>query len=150
MQNFSGTSVAATGANGTQCGVSGAHNQLLLPQHAREYRREDRYRVTWKVAVAVNGQIYGEKMMDISLHGAAILSEHNLKPETYVTLNIHVPLLASIGAPKILTVRGITTYSVHDAAHLCFRIGINFVEFELPSDRTYLEERLKNYHSNNS
>lgn len=150
MQNFSGTSVATTGANGTQCGVSGTLNQSLQPQHAREYRREERYRVTWKAAVAVNGKIYVERMMDISLHGAAILSEHNLKPETYVTLNIHVPLLASIGASKILTVRGITTYSVHDAAHLCFRVGISFVEFELPSDRTYLEERLRNHHSNNS
>lgn len=150
MQNFSGTSVATTGANGIRHGVSGALDQSSLPQHAREYRREDRYMVAWRVAIAVNGRMYNGRMKDISLHGAAILSEHNLKPETCVTLNIHVPLLACVGAPKILTVHGITAYSVHDAAHLCFRIGVNFIEFEQTSDRAHLEERLKNQLSNNS
>jgi len=149
MQNFSETSLAAISADGVPHGASGTFDKSLLSQNAREHRKEDRYRVTWKVAIAIDGHgVHDGRIKDISLHGAAILNVHNLKPETYVTLYIHIPLLVCTGVPKILTVHGITSYSVHDVANLCFRVGVTFVEFELASDLTYLEERLKNYYSN--
>ena len=149
MQNFSETAVAATSVGGVPYGVSGTLGRSLLSQNVREHRKEDRYRVAWKVAIAVEGQgVHDGRIRDISLHGAAILNVRNLKPESYVTLCIHMPSLVCIGVPKILIVHGITSYSVHDASNLCFRIGVAFVEFELPSDRACLEERLKNHCSN--
>lgn len=119
----------------------------LPPQGIKEHRNEARYRAPWRAAIAIQGQdfIYG-RIRDISLHGTAILNGFNLNPGTSVTLNIHVPTLATPCAPKVLVIYGTTSYSIHDADHLCFRIGITFVKFELDTDRVYLEERLTNHH----
>lgn len=88
---------------------------------------------------------YG-RVKDISLHGAAILSDLNVKSGTRITLNIHIPTLGRPCEQKVLIVRGTSVYTVYDADRLCFRFGISFIEFEQASDRAYLEERLTNYH----
>lgn len=133
-------------------GVLGAPSDIvpvvsLPPQGVKEHRNETRYKASWRAAIAVEGHsfIYG-RIRDISLHGTAILNELNINPGTRVTINVHIPALATPCAPKVLVVHGTTSYSVHDADHLCFRIGITFVKFEPATDRVYLEERLINHH----
>jgi hypothetical protein len=46
----------------------------------------------------------------------------------------------------VLTVHGMTRYTVHDSDDLLFRVGIAFTEFEMVSDRGYLDERLTRHH----
>lgn len=117
------------------------------PGNARYHRKEGRYMAAWKIAVAAEGQgQHNGKLRDISLHGAAILVECNLKPQTRVTLHIHVPSLEG-RAPKILVIHGATTYTVHDMHSLRFRTGISFAKFDVASDQAYLESRLTNHHS---
>lgn len=131
----------------------------MLPQGGKEQRRETRYMVSWRVAVSVNGQglVNGQDLVngrdwhygrvkDISLHGAAILNELNLKPGTRVTLNIHMPTLNRLCEPKVLIVHGTIAYTAHDTSLMCFRSGISFAKFEQESDKAYLEERLANNH----
>ncbi|MDP4030439.1 MAG: PilZ domain-containing protein [Gallionella sp.] len=119
----------------------------MLPQGSKDLRRETRYMVSWRVAVSVNGQEwhYG-RVKDISLHGAAILNELNLKPGTRVTLSIHMPTLNRLCEPKVLIVHGTIAYTAHDTSLMCFRSGISFAKFEQESDKAYLEERLASNH----
>lgn len=128
-------------------------NNSMLPQGSKDLRRETRYMVSWRVAVSVNGQdlVNGQgwhygRVKDISLHGAAILNELNLKPGTRVTLNIHMPTLNRLCEPKALIVHGTIAYTAHDTSLMCFRSGISFAKFEQESDKAYLEERLANNH----
>ncbi|MDO8466332.1 MAG: PilZ domain-containing protein [Gallionella sp.] len=134
-------------------GVLGAIGDIspvysLPPRGKKELRNETRYMASWRAAVSVEGRDfhYG-RIRDISLHGTAILSGLNIKDGTGVTLNIHIPALTTPCASKVLIVRGIASYAVHDVDHQCFRVGITFVEFEPAEDRTYLEERLTNHHA---
>jgi len=115
----------------------------------KEQRKEIRYRASWRITVAIEGNAsYDGKVRDISMHGAAILIGRNLKPGLSVTLHIHIPSLSlHPDAAKILIVHGKTSYTVHDANDLSFRVGISFVNFELESDRNYLEDRLTKHHS---
>lgn len=121
--------------------------QSLPPQGGKEHRRETRYRATWKVTVAIENQdSHDGRISDISLHGAAVLLGRNLKPDTKVTLRIYIPSLTGPYPPAILTVYGMTRYTVHASDDQCFRIGIAFTEFELVSDRGYLNTRLTSHH----
>lgn len=119
----------------------------MLPQGSKDLRRETRYMVSWRVAVSVNGQgLHYGRAKDISMHGAAILNELNLKPGTRVTLSIHMPTLNRLCEPKVLIVHGTIAYTAHDTSLMCFRSGISFAKFEQESDKAYLEERLANNH----
>ena len=120
---------------------------VSLSPDAKEHRSETRYKASWRVAVSVDGQdfIYG-RIRDISVCGTAILNGLNIKPGTGVTLNIHIPTLTAPCVPKTLIVHGTSSYVVHDADHLCFRVGIVFNKFELAADIAYLKERLANHH----
>ena len=158
MDNFTETSVAEPGVNQGQFDalnvldnmppVKSTPPQNIKPlQSVKEQRKEARYMVSWRAAISVKGRdSYYGRIKDISLCGAAILNELNLKNDTSVALNIHIPILNKCGESKILIVHGKTTYSVYDANRLCFRVGIAFVKFELESDRAYLEKHLKNHH----
>lgn len=134
-------------------GVLAAFNDVtpiesLPPQGVKEHRREIRYKASWKIAVTVEGKdLHDGRIKDISLHGAAILMGRNLKPNASVMLHIHIPSLAGPDVPKVLRVNGMTSYTVHDASDQCFRVGVYFVKFEMPSDCAYLEARLTNHHS---
>lgn len=134
------------GVLGTVGDISPIHS--LPPRGKKDLRSEIRYMAAWRVAVSLEGRNfhYG-RIRDISLHGTALLSGLNFKEGTSVTLNIHTPSLTAPCASKVLIVRGITSYAVHDAHHQCFRVGITFTEFEPAEDRTFLEERLTNYHA---
>ncbi|MDO8465821.1 MAG: PilZ domain-containing protein [Gallionella sp.] len=121
--------------------------QSLPLQDGREHRKETRYRVTWKVDIAVEGQeLHDGRINDISLHGASILLGRNLKADTKVTLRIYIPSITGPYPPTVLTVHGMTRYTVHDSEDLLFRVGIAFAEFEMVSDRGYLNARLTNHH----
>jgi hypothetical protein len=117
------------------------------PEGGSEHRRETRYRATWKVDIIVGGQdLHDGRLNDISLHGASILLGHNLKPDIKVTLRIYIPSITGPYPPTVLTVHGMTRYTVHDSDDLLFRVGIAFTEFEMVSDRGYLNERLTRHH----
>ncbi|MDD2914072.1 MAG: PilZ domain-containing protein [Gallionella sp.] len=122
-------------------------NKSPSPQNARGHRKEIRYKVAWRVAVLVGGlNPYYGRVKDISLDGAAILNELNLKCGASVVLNIHIPALNGSCDSKIMSVHGKTIYTVYDADRMCFRVGVTFVRFEQESDRAYLAERLINNH----
>lgn len=152
MRNFTEASVAKNSVNQSMLGILGTFDnvsptQSSLPQGVKELRSATRYMVSWRVAVFVKGRdFYYGKIKDISLCGAAILNELNLKNGTSVTLKIHVPTLNRCCESRALIVHCKTTYAVYDAGRLCFRVGVTFDKFELESDRAYLEERLKNHH----
>jgi len=119
----------------------------LLPQGGKENRRAIRYKVTWRIVIDIEGHdVYEGKIKDISVYGAAILNGLNLKPNTGITLHIHIPTLSNHGTPRVIKVEGKTSYSIHDDKHRCFRVGIAFIEFGRASDRAYLEARLSNHH----
>ena len=119
----------------------------LPKQGTKELRKETRYKVAWKIVVAVEGQdLHNGRIMDISQHGAAILNGFNIKPGTSVTLNIHIPTLTTPCTQKVLVVHGTTSFTVHDAEHRCFRVGITFTKFDSATGMAYLEERLTNHH----
>lgn len=121
--------------------------ESLPPEDGREHRRETRYRATWKVDVIVGGQdLHDGRLNDISLHGAAILLGRNLKSDIKVTLRIYIPSITGPYPPTVLTVHGMTRYTVHDSNDLLFRVGVAFTEFEMVSDRGYLNERLTSHH----
>lgn len=134
------------GVLGTVGDISPIHS--LPPRGKKDLRSEIRYMAAWRVAVSPEGRDfhYG-RIKDISLHGTALLSGLNFKEGTSVTLNIHIPSLTAPCASKVLIVRGITSYAVHDVDHQCFRVGITFTEFEPAEDRAFLEERLTNHHA---
>jgi hypothetical protein len=118
------------------------------PKGGIENRRGDRYKATWRVAVEASGHdLHYAKINDISLFGVAILNDQNLKPQSKTTLHIQIPSVKNTVDQKILIVHGLTAYSIHDAKHGCFRIGINFNEFGLESDRDFLHTRLTTHHS---
>ncbi|MDD5299127.1 MAG: PilZ domain-containing protein [Gallionella sp.] len=158
MDNFTETSVAEASVNQGQFDVLGVFDNvppvkssppqdIKPPPSMKEQRKEARYMVPWRVAISVKGRdSYYGRIKDISLCGAAILNELNLKNGTSITLNIHIPLLDRGREAKILIVHGKTTYSVYDANRLCFRVGVAFVKFEREADRAYLEKHLKNHH----
>ena len=134
-------------AENNQLRASSGMPNSLPPKCGKEHRREARYMVSWRAALSVDGQkIHYGRLKDISPHGAAILNDFNIKPGACVTLNIHVPTLDISCESRILTAYGIAAYTVCDAEHQCFRIGISFVEFGQTSDRAYLEERLASCH----
>lgn len=57
-----------------------------------------------------------------------------------------MPSITGPFPPTVLTVHGMTRYTVHDADDLLFRVGIAFIEFEMVSDRGYLDARLTSHH----
>lgn len=121
--------------------------EAFPPEGGSEHRKETRYRATWRVDVIVGGQdLHDGRLNDISLHGASILLGRNLKPDIKVTLRIYIPSITGPYPPTVLTVHGMTRYTVHDSDDLLFRVGIAFTEFEMVSDRGYLDERLTRHH----
>jgi hypothetical protein len=121
--------------------------ESLPPQGGSELRKETRYRATWRVDVIVGDQgSHDGRINDISLHGAAILLERNLKPNIKVTLHIYLPSLTGPFLPTVLTVHGMTRYTVHDSDDQLFRVGVAFTKFEMVSDRGYLDTRLTSHH----
>ncbi|MBI5438548.1 MAG: PilZ domain-containing protein [Nitrosomonadales bacterium] len=141
-----------TSVDNDPLGVFGASSDVepiesFPPEDGREHRRETRYRVTWKVDIAIEGQdLHDGRLNDISLHGASILLGRNLKADTEVTLRIYIPSITGPYPPTVLTVHGMTRYTVHDSDDLLFRVGIAFTEFDMVSDRGYLDARLTSHH----
>ena len=100
-----------------------------------------------KADVIVEGEdLHDGRLNAISLHGASILLGRNLKIDTKVTLRIYIPSITGSYPPTVLTVYGMTRYTVHDSNDLLFRVGIAFTDFGMLSDRGYLNERLTSHH----
>jgi hypothetical protein len=105
----------------------------LPPRCGKEHRKETRYMVSWRAAVSIDGQTfhYG-RLKDISLHGAAILNDLNVKPGACVTLKIHIPTLDRSCESKVMMVRGKTAYTVCDATPIS---GSAFISLNLGRHR---------------
>lgn len=125
----------------------GAPFKSFQAMGGEEQRRDPRYLVSWRVALSVgdSNSHYG-RVRDISLHGAAILSDLNIKPDTRLMLSILIPTLSRDCEPKIMAIHGKAVYTAYDAEQLRFRVGVSFIKFEQADDRAYLEERLVSHH----
>lgn len=134
-------------------GISGAFDDDISPVKAappkgtKEHRQEPRFRARWKIIVIIQGQDFHDgQIRDISQNGASILVGRNLSPSTKVILCIDIPSLTGHGKPRTIVVHGRVVYTVHDGEHMTFRAGVQFIKFNLASDRSYLEARLTEHH----
>jgi len=116
--------------------------KTLAPTVIDDRRQDERYSVNWRITIMVDGQSHEGRLKDVSLHGAAILIHRSINPNIIFTLNIHLPPLQP-GLKKVITIRCVTCNTVHDSRDQCFRIGVSFKQFKLPSDLVSLEERMK-------
>ncbi|MFZ2300729.1 MAG: PilZ domain-containing protein [Gallionella sp.] len=108
-----------------------------------EQRIEPRVHVRWHVDVFVEGQaVYHGFIKDISSKGADVFVDHNFQNVKFVKLLIHVPPLSATEDHHVIDVSGKVIYAAHDSEELLFRIGINFLKFNLESDQAYLRSRL--------
>ncbi len=113
-----------------------------LESKSNEASKNSRFRVKWHTDVIVDNQnIHHGIIKDISTLGASVYLNCSLFPEK-PTLHIYVPPLSSTCRPHIIEVSGRTVYVVYDGEMQLFRVAVNFLRFNLESDRTFLEERL--------
>jgi len=117
-------------------------NKTQAPIVIDDRRQDERYSVNWRITIVAGRESHEGRLKDISLHGAAILIHRAINPNVKITLHIHVPPLHP-GAKKAITIQCVTANTVHDSHDQCFRVGISFTKFDLPSDAAYLDGRIK-------
>ena len=104
-----------------------------------------RFRVKWQAdLIAKDRSAHHGFINDISTLGASIYLNSNLYPER-PTLHIYVPPLSSTFKPHVIEVAGRTVYVVYDGEMQLYRVAVNFLRFNLESDREFLENRLTKY-----
>lgn len=102
---------------------------------AHEDNRESpRYLVHWRIALvfdeAENKPIYHGRTFDLSLHGTAMHTRHNVFTEAPVTVLLAPPPLHRGGGKKVIEIHARQVYSVYSGATECFRLGLQFLKFK--------------------
>ncbi|WP_334158165.1 PilZ domain-containing protein [Oryzomicrobium sp.] len=114
-----------------------------------EHRMHRRFPVRWPVAIvfdhAAERATYRGLTWDLSLGGAAILSEHNLFVPGAVTLLISVPPLYPGQRQPLIEVRANMAYTVLSNTHDCFRLGIRFDQFKDNGEQRLLDNLQARY-----
>jgi len=128
--------------------------QEIIPQSplpvaapAHEARATPRYRVRWRTEVVLNAQTtYYGHLKDISISGAAVLMEHNIKSAQSITLFVEIPSESTYTykEPHILQVEGKVISTIYESESAYFRTGIVFRRFIPENDRAFLDNYLKN------
>lgn len=99
-----------------------------------ENRKEKRYPLHWPVAIVFSAtedqDTYHGVTHDISMHGCAILTEHNVFSEHPVAVLLNLPAENSSGRRKVVEVRARMVYTVLSSGHQKFRCGMHFLEFK--------------------
>jgi hypothetical protein len=116
----------------------------LLPQGGKEHRTVSRYIANWKLTAAIDSQslLHGYTK-DISIKGAAILLEQNLKEGQFIKLHIYIPPPAG-KISCIIEVVGKVVYSIYAYKEQRFRVGASFLKFATEHDPVFLENHLQN------
>lgn len=114
-------------------------------QSEKDKRRHPRYRLRWPATLIINpageNLVVEGRLHDLSIGGASLLCDLNIRTHDRVTLILRPPALTAGEAPQIVTVHSNLVYTVHSSEHMCFRLGLQFVRFEMPG-RHWLENRL--------
>lgn len=116
-----------------------------VPVPTHEARATPRYRVRWRAEIIIDAQTtYYGHLKDISIGGAAVLMEHNIKSPLSVTLFLEIPSANAFNAPHILQVEGKVIDTIYEGDSAYFRTGIAFRRFVPADELTFLDNHLKN------
>jgi len=111
-----------------------------------ECRSEPRVHVRWYADAFIDGHdVYHGFIKDVSLHGTDIFLEHNLQNVKFLKLHIYLPPIGVSSEQHVVEVSGKIVHIVYDSNESFFRIGVNFLQFELESDLAYLRSRIANH-----
>jgi c-di-GMP-binding flagellar brake protein YcgR len=120
---------------------------MNLDTPSGEKRHDTRYNASWRAALVIGGKFtYEGRLRDISASGAAILIQSNVNVGISLELHMLLPTMHQGHEQKVIIVHGKTCNSTFDSKHYCFRVGINFDKFLVPTDREYLTSRLESHH----
>lgn len=118
------------------------------PKGGKDLRASARYMVDWKMALIFDrGEeklTYQGRTFDLSMHGTAMLTRHNVFSKTPVTILLAPPPLHKGGSKKVIEIQCHQVYSVYSGAQSCFRLGLNFVKFK-GDGKNILRETLAHY-----
>ena len=115
----------------------------MATQSIDDARNEPRFRFRLAVDVLIDGQeLHRGFVKDISLAGATLYIDRNFQKPKSIQLHIKVPPLIATTKPHVVKVAGTIVYSIYDCDEMSFRSGVNFEQFNTPSDRDFLQERL--------
>lgn len=118
--------------------------QPVAPAH--EARATPRYRARWRADIVIDAKTtYYGHLKDISIGGAAVLLEHNIKSPLSVTLYLEVPSAHALNPPHILQVEGKVVDTIYEGESAYFRTGIAFRRFIPAEDLAFLDNHLKNH-----
>lgn len=121
-----------------------AQQRAAAPTH--EARATPRYRARWRTEVTLNAQTtYYGHLKDISVEGAAVLMEHNIKSAQSVTLFIEIPSEHAQHPPHILQVESKVIDTIYEGESAFFRTSLSFRRFIPADDRIFLDNHLKNH-----
>lgn len=109
----------------------------------QELRVEPRIHVRWHADAFVDGEgVYQGFVKDISLKGTDIFLERNLQKVKIVRLSIYVPPVSKTNSHHVMEISGKVIYTAYDSKESLFHTGVNFLRFNLESDRAYLQSRI--------
>jgi len=118
--------------------------QPAAPVH--EARATPRYRARWRVEVTLDAQTtYYGHIKDISVNGAAVLLEHNIKSVQSATLFIEITFEQMQTPPHIIQVEGKVVDTIYEGDSAYFRSSITFRRFIPAEDRAFLEHHLQQH-----
>ena len=117
-----------------------------VTESSKKPRKASRFRVKWHVDIFIDGQsVYFGSINDASTQGVSLYLNSHL-PRIKCTLHIHIPPHNIGSKPHVMAASGKIVYIVYDSNKQSFRIGVNFLSFNLESDLKYLDERLTKHH----
>lgn len=115
----------------------------MATQFSGDARNEPRFHFRLAVDVLVDGREFHHGFVkDISLEGATLYIDRNFQKPKSIQLHIKVPPIIAATKPHVVKVAGTIVYSIYDCDEMRFRSGVNFDQFNTPSDRDFLQERL--------
>ena len=114
----------------------------------KDKRESPRYLVQWKIALvfdeAENKPIFHGRTFDLSLHGTAMHTRHNVFTNAPVTVLLAPPPLHRGEKKKVIEIQAHQVYSVYSGAAECFRLGLHFLKFK-DDGLAILKERLTHH-----
>ena len=109
-----------------------------------EPRIAPRIRVRWHVEAFIDGQrIQRGFIKEISMSGTGIYLHKDVQTGNSFRLRIYMPPFTSTSVPYTIDVNAKVKYSVLDSHESLFRAGIFFAQFNLPSDKEYLQKHIE-------
>lgn len=114
----------------------------------KKQRQHERYHLRWRIALVFDAAgenfAFQGRTRDLSLYGAAMHTEHHMLGGGSAIVLLAPPPLSLADCQKIIEVKARVINSVHSCDSLCFRIGLQFLEFRGDS-RDLLRERLSHH-----